>query len=137
MDVLLRSCGVEKPERGLTTTHIVKIEKRIRKKTWSLRYIIVEEKAYPNRGAWNRLQVVCVHSHVRPRISQVEPSKILINAAKQADTKIGQLIEMVELMTQLKGNPQSLTKMKRAFRIILSVLISGIQMQWKQMPCGF
>ena len=58
MDVLLRSCGVEEPERGVTTADIVEIEERIRKKTWSLRCIIVEEQAYLNRGARNRLQVV-------------------------------------------------------------------------------
>ena len=50
MDALLRSCGVEEPERGVTAGDIDEIEERIRKKYWSLRGIIVEEAAYLNRS---------------------------------------------------------------------------------------
>ena len=146
MDVLLRSCGVEEPERGVTTADIVEIEERIRKKTWSLRCIIVEEQAYLNRGARNRLQVVSLkeqspsftgsekmlfalqsdHSHVRPGIPYVFSSEVSVDAAEQVMTKTGQQIEMAELIIQLKGNPQSLTNdNEKGVRIIFKCVDLG------------
>ena len=66
-------------------------------------------------------------------------SEVSVDAAEQVMTKTGKQIEMAELIIQLKGNPQSLTNdnMKRASESFLSALISGIPMQWKQVPCGF
>ena len=146
MDVLLRSCGVEEPERGVTTADIVEIEERIRKKTWSLRCIIVEEQAYLNRGARNRLQVVSLkeqspsftgsekmlfalqsdHSHVRPGIPYVFSSDVSVDAAEQVMTKTGQQIEMAELIIQLKGNLQSLTNdNEKGVRIIFKCVDLG------------
>ena len=63
MDALLRSCGLDAPERGVTD--IEEIEEQIRNKYWSLRCIIVEEAAYQNRSARNRLEVVSIKEQSR------------------------------------------------------------------------
>lgn len=146
MDALLRTCGLDSPERGVTAGNLEEIQECIRSKYWSLRCIIVEEAAYQNRGARNRLEVVSVkeqsrsftgrdknlfslqsdNSHVRPGIPYVFSSQVSVDAAEQVMTEQGQQIEMAELIVQLKGNPQSLTNdNEKGVRIIFKCVDLG------------
>ena len=144
MDALLRSCGLDAPERGVTD--IEEIEEQIRNKYWSLRCIIVEEAAYQNRSARNRLEVVSIkeqsrsftgrektlfalqsdHTHVWPGIPYVFSSEVSVDAAEQVMNGQGQLIEMAELIVQLKGNPENCSNdNEKGIRIIFKCVDLG------------
>ena len=144
MDPLLRSCGVDTPEGGVSDVEA--IEEQIRSKLWSLRCVIVEEAAYQSRNARNRLEVVSIkeqspnftgkektlfalqsdHSHVRPGVPSVFSSEISVDAAEQVMNPEGQQIEMAELIVQLKGNPHNCANdNEKGIRIIFKCVDLG------------
>ena len=121
MDVILKACGVDEPEKGLEDNE--KFFETLRRKCWSCRCNIVEESAYGSRPERNRLQMVSIveqspkfkgtkrglftliPEHFRPGVPYVFAQELHVDAADQILDESNRPVDMVEMLVMVQGSP--------------------------------
>lgn len=126
MDDVLKVGGIEKPEGGIANEE--QVRKVLCDSAWSVRCTIVEEAAYQNRGARNRVQIVSMLSqswqfrgtknglfalssqNCRDGVPYVYARDLTVDAADQVVDEEQRTFEMVEMLFEIKSAPMQETK---------------------------
>lgn len=126
MDDVCKTCGIEKPEEGIGNEE--ELQKAIRSSCWSVRCTVVEEAAYQNRAARNRVQIVGMipqswqfkgtknglfalsAQNCRDGVPYVYARDLSVDAADQVVDDTQKTFEMVEMCLEIKSAPRQETR---------------------------
>ena len=142
MDDVFKACGIEKPEDGIANEE--EVQKALRSCCWSVRCIIVEEAAYQNRPARNRVQIVSMvlqswqfkgtknglfalsSQNCRDGVPYVYARDLAVDAADQVVDEEQKTFEMVEMLLEIKSSPTQETKnSEKGMRLIFTCVDAG------------